>query len=176
MQADMEIQSAAKLRRRHLRRDAGTGARSRLKRLLFCNSANCPSVNSFASAFIRWPENQARLISELSKHPTAARIKPERQDAADLAVTLQSDFNAKMQRRNRSENGGFNAETQRGKAATKVAQPRRLSGRRNAVQAKSWQKDSGRSWRLKMSVAKTRKRAQKDRSWADNMEGEILLP
>src|SRR5712691_7971067 len=46
MQADMEIQSAAKLPRRHLRPAGGTGARSALKSLLSCNSVNCSVVNS----------------------------------------------------------------------------------------------------------------------------------
>src|SRR6266404_2574920 len=90
MQADMEIQSAAKLPSRHLRRDADTGARSELNRLLFCSSANWPSVNSFASAFIWWPESQARFLSRLSKHPTAAGIKPERQGCQGMLQTRPS--------------------------------------------------------------------------------------
>src|SRR5216684_2066021 len=96
MQADMEIQSAAKLPSRHLRREAGTGARSELKRLLFCSSANWASVSSVASAFIRWPETQARFVRELSKHPTADGIKSERQGVADLAVTLQPSIEISM--------------------------------------------------------------------------------
>src|ERR1041385_5497035 len=46
MQADIEIQRAAKLPARHFRRLAGTGARSSLNSLLSRNSATCVSANS----------------------------------------------------------------------------------------------------------------------------------
>jgi hypothetical protein len=53
MHADMEIQSAAKLPTRHLRRPAGTGARSLLKSLLWLNSASWLGVKSAAIGFMR---------------------------------------------------------------------------------------------------------------------------
>ena len=51
MQADMETQSAAKLHIPHLRRSAGTGARSALNRLLSCSRANWLADNSACRVF-----------------------------------------------------------------------------------------------------------------------------
>src|SRR5437773_5494632 len=53
MQADMEIQSAAKLPTRHRRWLGGTGARSALNSLLDCSSASWPAVNSLGLVFMR---------------------------------------------------------------------------------------------------------------------------
>src|SRR5258708_13929 len=88
MQADMEIQRAAKLPRRHLRREAGTGARAEVERVLFCSSTNWRSVNSFASAFIGWPEAQAHLICKLIWPETAiwSKLEGERATPNDARI------------------------------------------------------------------------------------------
>src|SRR5437588_4667849 len=52
MQADIEIQSAAKLPNRHLPRLVGTGARSGLNRLLERNSASWASVSSAGTCYL----------------------------------------------------------------------------------------------------------------------------
>src|SRR5258708_20647658 len=81
MQVDMEIQSAAKLPRRHLRPAGGSGARSALKSLLSCNSVNCSVVNSLCKLmpkFCALPEENhhqqwamSRANCETCKTPAA---------------------------------------------------------------------------------------------------------
>src|SRR3989442_7418394 len=70
MQADMEIQSAAKLPNRHLRPAGGTGARSALKSLLSLSSANCAVVNSLCKFMPKFPAS-----SKVNHHQQSDQIK-----------------------------------------------------------------------------------------------------
>src|ERR1035441_3299182 len=79
MHADMEIHSAAKLNMPHLRRDAGTGARSAL------NSRLCAMSASTSGALVARPEELfMRFSNPIQKAPSTNIQAPEKLQASKL--------------------------------------------------------------------------------------------